>query len=330
MTNAHKPVTILGAGSWGTALALYLARRGQTVRVWSVDPTEISAMLNERTNNRFLPGYPFPDTLHPTADLSEAVRDVEDIIVVVPSIGYRDTLNMLKPLINANTRITCASKGLDSATGKLLNEVTEEVLGKDALFAVLSGPSFAREVAAGLPTAVVVASKYTSVIHAITERFNSPIFRIFPSNDVTGVEVGCVVKNVIAIATGMSDGLEFGTNTRSALITLGLAEITRLGIALGGKAETFVGLSGMGDLILTCSDNQSRNRRLGLALGKGQDIQSAEKEIGQVVEGKRNAELVALLAAKHQITMPICATVWQILQGKVSARAGFENMFAQI
>lgn len=329
MTNAQQPVTILGAGSWGTALALYLARRGQTVRIWSVDPTEIQAMLADRTNNRFLPGYPFPDTLHPVADLAEAVSGVEDIIVVVPSIGYRDTLNMLKPYINPTTRITCASKGLDSATGKLLNEVTEEVLGKDALFAVLSGPSFAREVAAGLPTAVVAASKHPQVVAALTDRFNSPIFRIFPSDDVTGVEVGCVVKNVIAIATGMSDGLEFGTNTRSALITLGLAEITRLGIALGGKAETFVGLSGMGDLILTCSDNQSRNRRLGLALGKGQDIQSAEKEIGQVVEGKRNAELVAILAAKHKIAMPICATVWRILQGQVSARAGFEEMFAE-
>lgn len=324
-----KPITILGAGSWGTALALYLARRGQTVRLWSYEISEVAAMLAERTNNRFLPGYPFPDTIEPTANLAEAIKGIDDILIVVPSVGFRDTLNMLKPLINPNTRVTCATKGLDTDTGQLLNEVAEEILGSQHKFAVLSGPSFAREVAAGLPSAVVIASKDNQFVRDLTERFDSSIFRIYPSDDVTGVELGGVVKNVIAIATGISDGMELGANTRSALLTRGLSEMIKLGNALGGKTETFIGLSGIGDLILTATDNQSRNRRLGLAIGQGQNLQDAERQIGQVVEGKRNAELVALLAEKHGVEMPICGTVWEVLQGKLTGKEAKELLLSR-
>lgn len=324
-----KPITILGAGSWGTALALTLARRGQTVRLWSYEISEIAALLAERTNNRFLPGFPFPESIHPTANLAEAVKDIDDVIVVVPSVGFRDTLTMLKPLLTNSTRITCASKGLDEDTGELLNEMAEDILGKTRPFAVLSGPSFAREVAAGLPAAVVIASHDKTMLADLTERFNCNHFRIYPSDDVIGVELGGVVKNVIAIATGISDGMELGSNARSALITRGLAEIIRLGTAMGGKIETFIGLSGMGDLILTCSDNQSRNRRMGLALGQGKDIAEAEAAIGQVVEGKRNAELVLRLAEKYQVEMPICETVWDILQGKIATRDGVDRLLAR-
>lgn len=324
-----KPITILGAGSWGTALALYLARRGQTVRIWSVEIPEVAAMLAERANNRYLPGFEFPDTIQPTANLADAVKDIDEVIVAVPSIGFRETLIMLKPLASPNLRVVCATKGLDTDTGQLLNEVVEEVLGKECKFAVLSGPSFAREVAAGLPSAVVIASRDKTFLTDLTKRFNSSIFRIYPSNDVIGVEIGGVVKNVIAIATGISDGMDFGANARSALITRGLAEIIRLGTALGGKLETFIGLSGIGDLLLTSTDNQSRNRRLGLSIGKGHDLQEAEREIGQVVEGKRNAELVAMLAAKHDVDMPICDTVWQILQGKLSAKDSVEQLLSR-
>ena len=324
-----KPVTILGAGSWGTALALYLSRRGQTVRIWSHDISEINAMLADRTNNQFLPGYPFPDCLLPTAKLADAVQGIDDVIIVVPSAGFRATLNALKPLMTQNLRVTCATKGLDAETGQLLNEVAIEILGPERKFAVLSGPSFAREVAAGLPAAVVIASRHQEFLSELTQRFNSNIFRIYPTDDVCGVEVGGVVKNVIAIATGISDGMELGSNARSALITRGLAEMIRLGIALGGKQDTFIGLSGIGDLILTASDNQSRNRRLGLAIGKGKNIEAAEKEIGQVVEGKRNAELVAMLADRHGVDMPITATVWQILQGKISAKDAVEQMLSR-
>jgi len=324
-----KPITILGAGSWGTALALYLARRGQTVRIWSIETSEINAMITDKANNRYMPGFSLPDQIQPMADLAEAVQDVEDIIVVVPSAGFRQTLQQLKPLINTRNRIICAAKGLDTETGQLLSEVAEDVLGKEFKFAVLSGPSFAREVAAGLPCAVVIASHHHVFLNDLTQRFNSPVFRIYTSDDVIGVEIGGVTKNVIAIATGISDGMELGSNARSALITRGLAEIIRLGTALGGKLETFVGLSGLGDLILTCSDNQSRNRRLGLAIGKGRDLQEAEKEIGQVVEGKRNAELVAKLAERHGIDMPICETMWQILQGKITAKEAISILLSR-
>ena len=325
----QKPITILGAGSWGTALALYLARRGQTVRLWSVEIPEVAAMLAERTNSRYLPGFNFPDQIQPTANLADAVKDIDDVIVAVPSIGYRETLIMLKPLIDDHIRITSATKGLDTDTGQLLNEVAEEIFGKERKFAVLSGPSFAKEVAAGLPSAVVIASRHKTFVIELMQRFNSSIFRIYPSDDVIGVEIGGVVKNVIAIATGISDGMELGANARSALITRGLAEMIRLGVALGGKSETFIGLSGVGDLILTSTDNQSRNRRLGLAIGKGHDIHEAEREIGQVVEGKRNAELVAALAERHNVNMPICETIWEILQGKLKAKEAVEQMLSR-
>src|SRR3990167_422633 len=224
-----KPITILGAGSWGTALALYLTRRGQMVRLWSVEIPEVAAMLAERANSRYLPGFVFPDLIQPTANLAEAIKNIDDVIVAVPSIGFRETLIMLKSLINSNLRITCVSKGLDADTGQLFHEVAAEVLGEHQ-FAVLSGPSFAREVAAGLPAAVVLASQDTNLLDDLTHRLNSQIFRIYPSRDVVGVEIGGVVKNVIAIATGIADGMELGANARSALITRGLAEMIHLEI----------------------------------------------------------------------------------------------------
>lgn len=323
-----KPVTILGAGSWGTAIALYLARRGQTVRLWSFEINEIAALLAERTNTQFLPGYPFPDTIEPTANLVEALKNIDDVIIAVPSVGFRNTLAIMKELIEPNTRVTSATKGLDGETGQLLHEVAAEVLGSNRPYAVLSGPSFAREVAAGLPAAVCIASKNTALRNDLVKRFNSPIFRVYPNDDVIGTEIGGVAKNVIAIATGISDGMELGANARSAIITRGLSEIIALGTAVGGKMETFIGLSGLGDLILTCGDNQSRNRRLGLAIGKGKNMEAAEKEIGQVVEGKNSADLVEKLAAKHHVKMPVCTTVCQILTGKVDAKKTFMSLIA--
>lgn len=314
-----QPITIVGAGSWGTALALYLARRGQTVRIWSIETTELAAMIADRANNRYLPGHALPDTIHPITDLAEAVKDVNDVLIVVPSVGFRQVLTMLKSIISKETRIICATKGLDAETGHLLSEVADQILGHHP-FAILSGPSFAREVAAGLPSAVVIASRDQAFLADLIQRFNSDIFHIDASDDVIGVEIGGVIKNVIAIATGISDGMELGANARSAIITRGLAEIIRLGTALGGKHDTFIGLSGLGDLILTCSDNQSRNRRLGLFIGKGQNIQDAEREIGQAIEGKQNANIVTLLAEHKGIDMPICKSIWQILQGTLDAR----------
>lgn len=318
-----KPLAILGAGSWGTALALYLARRGQHILLWSVDENEIKALTKDRENKQFLPGFPFPDSLHATASLAEALASTEDVLVAVPSVGYRQTLTLLKPLLREKMRILSVTKGLDSEHHQLLHEIAATIIGSDHPFAVLSGPSFAREVAAGLPTSVCVASKDKSFRDDVISRFNSPIFRCYPSDDIVGTEIGGVAKNVIAIATGISDGLEQGSNARSALITQGLAEIIALGTALGGKQETFIGLSGLGDLILTCSDDLSRNRRLGLTLGKGKTIADAEKEIGQAMEGKNSAALITQLASTHGIAMPICQMVNQILQGKITVKEAF-------
>src|SRR5437868_4881182 len=235
MDKPLKPIAILGAGSWGTAIALYLARHGQTVRMWSIEKSEIDAMQKERANNRFMPGFDLPNEIQPTDNLEAAIKDVDDIVVVVPSVGFRHTLSLLKPLLQPNQRIICAAKGLDTDTGQLLSDVALDVLGKDRPFAVLSGPSFAREVAAGLPCAVVIASHNQALLIDLKNRFNSQLFRIYTSDDVIGVEVGGMAKNVIAIATGISDGMQLGSNARSALITRGLAEIMRLGTALGGK-----------------------------------------------------------------------------------------------
>lgn len=325
-----KPITLLGAGSWGTALALYLARRGQLVKMWSVDPAEISALLADRMNKRFLPGFELPELISPTASIEDAVADVEDILMVVPSVGYRSTLNLLKPHIKPTTCIISASKGIDEKSGRMLNVAVEDILGKEQPFAVLSGPTFAQEVASGLPAAVMIASHDKEIVTKLIARFDSPLLRAYPSTDVVGVEIGGVVKNVIAIATGISDGLELGANMCSALMTLGLTEIASLGLALGARAETFMSLAGMGDLVLTASDDLSRNRRFGLALGRGKDLAQAERDIGQAIEGKRNAELVTKLARELHVEMPICETVWQILQGKLDVRVSKDQMIEQM
>lgn len=324
-----QPIAVLGAGSWGTALALYLSRMGQEVRLWSIDTKHIQELERERVNTLYMPDQPFPDTLHPIADMAKAVKGASSVLIAVPSAGFRNIVSLLKPLLQPSSQVISVTKGLDLDTGQLLHDVAQEILGKDHAYAVLSGPSFAREVAIGLPTAVVIATQDKQFAKDLTERFNSQIFRIYISSDLTGVEVGGVVKNVIAIATGISDGMGFGTNARCALITRGLVEMTRLGLALGGHAETFTGLAGLGDLVLTCTDDQSRNRRFGIALGKGNNPQDAEKAIHQVVEGKRNAELVVQLAKKHHVEMPISEAVWEVLQGNLTPMDAMKQLLSR-
>jgi len=325
----NAPIAVLGAGSWGTALALYLSRRGQAVRLWTIETDHAGIMQKERTNNRYMPGFEFPPSLIPQPDLAETLHQVNDILIAVPSVGFRDTLLLLKPLIHASTRILWVTKGLNDETGQLLHEVAAEILGTQRSYAVLAGPSFAREVAAGLPTAVTIASNDETFTKDLITRFNSPIFRVYFSQDIVGVEVGSVVKNVLAIATGISDGMGFGANARCALITRGLSEMQRLGSALGAHPETFMGLAGVGDLVLTCTDDQSRNRRFGLALGRGEKKQEAANAIDQVIEGKRNAELVIQLARTHHIDMPICEMVWNVVDEKLTPQKAVENLLSR-
>ena len=328
-TSVQTPLPILGAGSWGTALGLHLSRLGQHIPLWTFEKEHIESMQKEKMNTRYMPGQPFPDTLLPMADLSAAIKDAKDILIAVPSVAFRKLLTQLQPLLTPETGIIWATKGLDETSGQLLHEVAEEMLGKTHPYAILSGPSYAKEVAAGLPTAVVIASRHKACAERLSERFNSPFFRVYLSNDMTGVEIGGAVKNVIAIATGIADGMGFGTNARCALITRGLAEITRLGLSLGGHYETFTGLTGLGDLVLTCTDNQSRNRRFGLYLGEGLSADAAANKIGQVVEGKRNAELVLQLADKMNVEMPISEAVWKILQGKITAKQAMQELLSR-
>lgn len=321
------PIAILGAGAWGTALGLYLARQGDTVYLWSAFAEEIAELTQQRCNQRYLPGFAFPNTLIPHADLKTIIAQVSDILLVVPSIAYRHTLQALKPHLTPQHRLISASKGLEEHSAKLPSDMISHELGAIP-YAILSGPSFAKEVAAGLTTAVVIASDDSGWQRTVMQRFDSPIFRTYPSTDVIGVEMGGIGKNVIAIATGISDGLNNGTNAKSALITNGLAEMARLGVAMGGQTETFMGLAGLGDLVLTASDNQSRNRRFGLALAQGMTVSQAEESIGQVVEGKRNAELILTLAQRYGVHLPICETVWAILQAKLPVSQALAHMFA--
>lgn len=325
----QNPIAILGAGSWGTALALNLARRNQSVRLWTHEVDRVETMVAEGANNRYLRGHPFPKNISLTHQLADATEDGCDILIAVPSAGFRDVLLTLKPLLNVNQRIVWVTKGLDLNTGQLLHEVAQEILGTKRPYAILSGPSFASEVAQGLPTAIVAASHTQTFAHDLMQRFNSPIFRIYLSTDMIGVEIGGIVKNVLAIAAGISDGMNLGANARSALITRGLAEMTRLGLAAGGQYETFMGLAGLGDLVLTCTDNQSRNRRFGLSLGNNKSIVEAEREIGQVIEGKRNAELVVQLAKKLNVEMPISEMVWQILQGNTTLKDAMTHLLSR-
>ncbi|EKD54215.1 MAG: NAD(P)H-dependent glycerol-3-phosphate dehydrogenase [uncultured bacterium] len=288
--------------------------------MWSHESAEIEALIADKSNKQFLPGFPLPETIHPTTDLAAIAEVARDILIAIPSGGFRKTLVLLKAVMHANTRVLCATKGIDAEKDQFLHDAIHEVLGKDNPLAILSGPTFAKEVAAGKPTAAVIASEDATFLSDCVARFHSPLFRIDTSDDLTGVEIGGVMKNVIAIAAGIVDGLQFGANARAALLTRGFQEMLRIGTQLGGRQETFTGLSGLGDLILTCLDDQSRNRRFGLALGQGETIDGAEKRIGQAIEGKRNARLIVELIKQHQLTAPIMEKVWDILQGKVAAK----------
>jgi glycerol-3-phosphate dehydrogenase (NAD(P)+) len=306
------PITVVGAGSWGTALAIQLARGGLPTRLWARDAAQCAAMQLERCNTRYLPDAPFPPALHPVCDLGAALGHGGDVLVAVPSHAFRATLNLAARFLAPESRLAWATKGFETASGLLPHQVAEQVLGVRAA-AVLSGPTFAREVGAGLPTAMTVASRDAAFAQDLATRLSGPRFRAYTQSDLIGVEVGGAVKNVIAVGAGIADGMQFGANTRVALITRGLAEMMRLGVKLGAARDTFMGLAGLGDLVLTCTDDQSRNRRLGLALGRGLDLAAAQAQIRQVVEGVFAARAVCAVADRMAVEMPICREVFRIM-----------------
>jgi len=309
----NSPIAVLGSGSWGTALAIQFARAGKPTRLWGRDPAQLADMKSARCNRRYLPDATFPALLEVSTSLEAALDGVSDVLVAVPSSAFRALLAELAVRLTHDVRVAWATKGFERDTGLLPHQVAHEVLGSGYTMAVLSGPTFAREVGAGLPTAMVVASTDEAFAMRVAEDLASPGFRTYVSTDITGVEIGGAVKNVIAVGAGLSDGLGFGANMRVALITRGLNEMTRLGVAMGARERTFMGLAGLGDLVLTCTDDQSRNRRCGLALARGLTVDEAMREIGQVVEGYHAARLLRVVAAKRGLDLPICEGISRIL-----------------
>lgn len=324
-----ESIAVLGAGAWGTALAVLLARNGVHIRLWGHEPIHMEKLIQDRSNQQYLPDIVFPDTLQPYKDITQALNNISDILIVVPSAGFRETLQLIAKAANQPVRLAWASKGMEHGSGKLLHEIVGEVMGPDTPVTAISGPTFAHEVAQELPTAISAAGNNADFTRDIVKALHNEYFRVYTSHDIIGLEVGGAIKNVLAIAAGIADGLGFGANTRAALVTRGLAEMMRLGVALGGHRETFMGLAGLGDLVLTCTDNLSRNRRLGLALASGKSVKEALDDIDQVVEGIESARETIMLAKRHNIDMPIAEQIYQVLHKGKAPRDAVSTLLSR-
>jgi len=325
----NNRVTVLGAGSWGTALAIQLARAGNSVFLWGRSSAQVQQMGADGSNERYLPGCQFPTDLLPVSDFDEAVGLSDVLLISVPSHGFRDALLRVKETLGERVRsikLCWATKGFELSSGALPHQLVQELLPDCHRYAVVSGPTFALEVGAGLPTAITVASPDQEWASELAGLLRTKTFIAYTSNDIIGVEIGGAVKNALAIGAGLSDGLGYGANARIALINRGLRELSRLGIAMGAKSETFVGLAGMGDLVLTCTDNQSRNRRMGLALASGMSIEAAAKDIGQVVEGVGAARAVYKQARRLNVSMPIIEQLYRIVVEGVEPQLAVEAL----
>lgn len=322
-------IAVLGAGSWGTALALQLDRSGSRSILWGRDAHHIEQIRSSRCNSRYLPGIEIPPTIQLETDILAAVKAADHVLLVTPSYAFAETIKSIREVLKPGQGVAWACKGFEPGSGRLLHQVAAELLPPGTALAIVTGPSFAKEVAMNLPTAVTVAgddSKFTAIMAAA---LHGGRFRAYTSDDMIGAEFGGAAKNVMAVATGICDGMKLGDNARAALITRGLAEIMRLGVALGAKPETLMGLSGAGDLILTCTGDLSRNRQLGLKLGQGKTLEQALAEIGQVVEGVNSAAEVQRLASQHQVNMPISEQVNGILHKGWNPVEGVANLLAR-
>ena len=322
-------VGVLGAGSWGTALALLLNKNGHDVTIWSIDPKEVEMLRKEREHKSKLPGVVLPQKMLITNDLEEGMKDKDILVLAVPSVFTRATARSMKPYIRFGQIVVDVAKGIEETTLMTLSEQIKEEL-PEADVAVLSGPSHAEEVGRGLPTTCVVGATSEKTATYLQNAFKSDAFRVYISSDILGIELGGSLKNVIALAAGMADGLGYGDNTKAALITRGIAEVTRLGVKMGGKAETFAGLTGIGDLIVTCASVHSRNRKAGYLMGQGKTMQEAMDEVQMVVEGVYSAKAAVGLGAKYEVSLPIIEEVNKILfEGKSAAQAVRELMMRE-
>jgi len=322
-------IAVLGAGSWGTALAALMARHGHSVVLWGRDAQATDAIDRLHENPRYLPGIALPEALRATADLAASLQGADLVLVVVPSHAFTETLHQLAPLRPAAAGVAWATKGFEPGSGRFLHEVAEGILGPQVPLAVVTGPSFAKEVTLGLPTAVTVHGQDQEFAQRVADVLHGPAFRAYTGDDMVGAELGGAMKNVLAVATGVADGMQLGLNARAGLITRGLNEMLRLSAAIGAKPETVMGLAGLGDLVLTCTGDLSRNRRLGLALGRGQSLADAVREIGQVVESVQTADEVLRQAARHGIDLPISSAVRDVLHGDLTPAAGLQQLLAR-
>jgi glycerol-3-phosphate dehydrogenase (NAD(P)+) len=310
-------IAVFGAGSWGTALAIQLARNGIQVNLWGHEPSHIENLISQGENQAYLPGIKLDSKIVPVSSVEDCLQDAQLVLIVIPSKAFRNFLKLLKPALQADISIFWASKGFEIETGKLMHElVTEELPGHH--YGVISGPTFASEVARGLPAAITCAGDDPATNNYFASLLHGNRFRCYTSSDVIGVEVGGALKNILAIAVGIADGLGFGANTRAALMTRGLVEVMRLGKRLGAREETLMGLAGLGDLILTCTDDQSRNRRFGLSIGKGVPVEEAEIAVGQTVEGLRAAQAIYQMSRKLGLELPIMEQVYHVLYDGVT------------
>jgi glycerol-3-phosphate dehydrogenase (NAD(P)+) len=322
-------IAVFGAGSWGTALAVQLARNGNRVLLWARNPQQAADIQASGRNSRFFPDFDLPEGLQATDSLDEAVAQGGPLLLAVPSHGFVELLEALLPRISDGQGLAWACKGFEPGSGRLLHQVATARVGANTPLAVVTGPSFAHEVVQDLPTAVTVAGRDTEFTELLVSYLHGGSFRAYTSTDITGAELGGAVKNVLAVATGIADGMQLGDNARAALVTRGLAEMMRLGAAMGAQPETLTGLAGMGDLVLTCTGDASRNRRLGLALGRGQSLEQAVADIGQVVEGIGAAAEVMRLAQAREVTMPISEQVNAIIHAGADPRECLRRLLAR-
>ena len=321
-----KNMTVLGAGGWGTALAIHLGRLGNPVRLWGRDQRLVAEMMARRTNPTYLCDVSLPESVSPTASLEAAVDGAEYVIAAVPSHGMRDVIRALRPLLPEEATIVSGAKGLEVGTLARMSQVIEQELGNTRPVAVLSGPSFAVELARQRPTAVLVAGRTAETVEAVQREFRARYFRLYASDDVAGVEIGGALKNTIAIAAGVVEALDLGHNALAALTTRGLAEISRLACAVGGRRDTLAGLSGLGDLILTCTGRLSRNRQVGIELGKGRPLSEILSGMKMVAEGIRTTGAALALGALHGIELPIAAQMAEVLDGRTDPRIAVEAL----
>lgn len=305
-------IGILGGGSWGTALAILLSKKGHNVSIWMRDAEYLDKVENARENYKYLPGVLLPDNITLSSDIAQVLKDKEIILISVPTQVVRETCEKIEGLINDDSIIVNVAKGIENGTLYRVSEIVKEVLPKNK-YAILSGPTHAEEVSKDLPTTIVVASEDEIVAQRIQDVFMTPKFRVYTNSDVIGVELGGAMKNIIAVGAGISDGLKYGDNAKAALMNRGITEIARLGEAMGGQGITFTGLSGIGDLIVTCTSIHSRNRRAGIKIGEGMSVDEAVNSIGMVVEGIKTAKTVKKLMEKYKVEMPICDTIYQVL-----------------